>query len=345
MISQSTLFQSLKLNSVAAGILLTLCGSLAVTANATLLDHTKVSGPESCGECHTNEVEAWKKTPHSLTFNEMHRRPEAQAIAEKLGIRRVRSESLCLSCHYTPKLDEAGATAVIAGVSCESCHGEAKDWINVHNDYGTHKTKAAEPAEHRDARVAKAVAAGMLNPRNLYAVASNCFECHLVPNEKLVNVGGHPAGSPDFELVSWLHGEVRHNFLRSDGKGNADNTPERKRVMFVIGNILDLEHSLRGTALATEKGPYAVTLARRANAVRTRLTDIQAKAPTPEVAAILEAAQVKLSLHNQADLTAAADKIAALGRSFADAHNGANLAALDALIPAPANYRGAPHQP
>ena len=48
---------------------------------AALLDHTKVSGPESCGECHTNEVEAWKKTPHSFTFNEMHRRPEAQAIA------------------------------------------------------------------------------------------------------------------------------------------------------------------------------------------------------------------------------------------------------------------------
>ncbi len=319
-----------------------LVSTLALSAG--LLDHTKVSGPESCGECHTNEVEAWKKTPHSLTFNEMHRLPEAQAIADKLGIRRVRSESLCLQCHYTPQADDTGGSTVIAGVSCESCHGEAKDWVNVHNDYGSHKTKEAEPAAHREERLAKSVAAGMLNPRNLYAVASNCFECHLVPNEKLVNVGGHPAGSPDFELVSWLHGEVRHNFLRTDGKGNADNTPERKRVMFVVGTILDLEHSLRGTALATERGPYAITLARRAAAVRTRLAEIQGKAATPEVGEIVELAQaVKLSLNNGPELVAAADKVAALGRKFADTHDGAALAALDALIPAPADYRGKAH--
>jgi hypothetical protein len=316
----------------------------ALPLSAELLDHTKVAGPESCGECHSNEVEAWKKTPHSLTFNEMHRRPEAQAIADKLGIRRVRSESLCLQCHYTPMADDAGGTTVIAGVSCESCHGEAKEWINVHNDYGTFKTKEAEPAEHRDERLAKSVAAGMLNPRNLYAVASNCFECHLVPQEKLVNVGGHPAGSPDFELVSWLHGEVRHNFLRTGGKENADNTPERKRVMFVVGNILDLEHSLRGTSLATERGNYAVTLARRAASVRARLADIQSKAPTEEVGAIVEIAHgVKLSLNNGAELSAAADKIADLGRKFADAHDGAALAPIDELIPAAADYLGQAH--
>ncbi len=315
------------------------------SASAALLDHTKVKGPESCGECHAKEVESWKLTPHSTTNTEMHRRPEAQEIASKLGIRRLRSESTCMSCHYTPQQSDTGSVEIVAGISCESCHGESADWINVHNDYGIHKTKEAEPAAHRDERLAKSVAAGMLNPRNLYAVAANCFECHLVPNEKLVNVGGHPAGSPDFELVSWLHGEVRHNFLRTGGAGNADNTPERKRVMFVVGNILDLEHSLRGTALATERGPYAITLARRAAAVRTRLADIQAKAPTDEVAAIVEIAQgVKLSLNNGEELSAAADKVAELGRKFADAHDGGALASLDALIPAPADYRGKAHE-
>jgi len=318
---------------------------LLPVAFAAAPNPAKVSGPESCGECHSNEVEAWKKTPHSLTFNEMHRRPEAQDIANKLGIKRLRSESLCISCHYTQKADAGSEIAVIAGVSCESCHGVAKDWINVHNDYGAFKTKQAEPADHRKDRMAKAVAAGMLNPRNLYSVAANCFECHLVPNEKLVNEGGHTAGSAEFELVSWLHGQVRHNFLRGEGKSNVDNTVERKRVMFVIGTILDLEHSLRGTALATAKGTYAVTLARRANAVRARLADIQTKAPNAEVAAIVQIAQgVKLSLNNGAELTGAADKIAELGRKFADTNDGATLAALDALIPAPAVYRGTARQ-
>ncbi len=321
-----------------------LAAVVPITQSAEL-NATKVAGAESCAECHTHEVEAWKKTPHNLTFNEMHRRPAAQEIAGKLGIKRLRSESLCISCHYTSKTNEAGEATVVAGVSCESCHGEAKAWINVHNDYGIFKTKQAESAEHREARIAKAIGAGMLNPRNLYAVAANCFECHLVPNERLVNEGGHAAGSADFELVSWLHGEVRHNFLRTDGKSNADNTPERKRVMYVIGSILDLEHSLRGTALATVKGSYAVTMARRANAVRTRLADIQSKAPTPEVAEIVQIAQaLKLSLNQKAELTAAADKIAALGRKFADASHGAALAAIDALIPAPEAYRGKAHQ-
>ena len=64
----------------------------------------------------------------------------------------------------------------------------------------------------------------MRNPVNVYLLAQSCYRCHTVPDERLVNVGGHHAGSLDFELVSWSQGTVRHNFVRTDGKVNAEVT-------------------------------------------------------------------------------------------------------------------------
>ena len=61
----------------------------------------------------------------------------------------------------------------------------------------------------------------MNNPHNIYLIARQCYDCHTVPNERLVNVGGHLAGSQDFELVAWSQGMVRHNFLRTGGTTNA----------------------------------------------------------------------------------------------------------------------------
>ncbi len=311
-------------------------------------DPSKVVGAESCGECHSTAVEAWKQTHHFKTFEELHRRPEAREIAGKLDMRRIKDEGLCVTCHYTAKIEEAGAEPnIIAGVSCESCHGPAKDWINIHNDFGEGVTEAAnETPEHRAMRIQKSREAGMIRPENIYDVASNCFGCHLVPNERLVNTGGHTAGSADFELVSWMHGEIRHNFFRTHGESNADNTPERKRLLFVVGMILDLENSLRATAIAKDKATYGITMAQRANTMRKKLAQVNGIAPTPEVTSIIEIANgVQLKLNNEEELTAAAEKIRELGRSFAAAHDGSALGALDPYVPAPERYHGTPYAP
>src|SRR5271170_4867790 len=71
-------------------------------------DPAKIMGAENCNECHAPMVEAWKLTHHYDTFNSMHRRPEAKDISTKLGIRRIKDESLCLKCHYTDKIDDSG---------------------------------------------------------------------------------------------------------------------------------------------------------------------------------------------------------------------------------------------
>lgn len=338
MAPRTTETRSLKLFCILAGVAIA-GGALGSP------DPAKVQGPESCGECHKQEVEAWKLTHHFSTFNDMHRTDEAKAIAEKMGIRRIKSESLCLDCHYTSKVTADGP-AVIAGVSCEACHGAAHDWINIHNDYGKGFTKATEPADHRAARLAGALKGGMLRPDDIYSVAQNCYQCHIVKDEKLVNVGGHSAGSATFSLVSYSQGEVRHNFLDSGGKVNAVDTPERTRMLFAVGTLLDLEYSLRAVARSTVKATYAITYGHRVKAIKAQLAKINELAPTAEIGAVLAATdKIALKLNNADELNAAADKVQGLARAFSVAHNGSDLAGIDSLLPGPDTYKGTVYQP
>jgi len=302
------------------------------------MDAAKVVGAQKCGECHKFEVEAWKLTPHFKTFADMHKSQDGLDISTKMGIKRIKSESLCLTCHYTVQ-KKAGEVEVVSGVSCESCHGPALDWLNLHNDKKL----------SRDQKRAKSQAAGMLRPDDVYSVASNCYQCHLVPNEKLVNVGGHSAGTPGFDLVAWSQGMVRHNFLLDDGtegKVNKQDSQNRLRMLFVMGKILDVEFSLRGVASATQKATYAVTMAHRVADARAQLAAIQKLAPTDEVKAISDIANgVSLKLNNAAELTAAADKVGELGKKFATTQTGDKLAAVDPLIPKSDKYRGDGYKP
>ncbi|MEO6873095.1 MAG: cytochrome c family protein [Chthoniobacterales bacterium] len=313
--------------------------SLGLAAQVHEIDPTKVVGSQKCGECHKYEVEAWKKTPHFATFDSMHRSPAGQKIATALGIKRIKGESLCLTCHYTVQAKAGGAPEPISGVSCESCHGAAADWLNIHNDKKL----------SREERRTKSAAAGMIRPEDMYSVAANCYQCHLVPNEKLVNTGGHTAGSAGFELVSWSQGMVRHNFLTPEGKEGKVNKADdqnKQRMMFATGAILDLEYSLRGVASATDKATYGITMAQRANALRKKLADIQKAAPTDEMAQIVTIANAAaLKLNNKAPLDEAADKVAELGRKFSSTETGDKLAGLDPMIPKPAQYKGTPYQP
>jgi hypothetical protein len=298
------------------------------------LDPHQVLGVESCEKCHAAEISVWKQTPHHETFATLHRKPEAQQIAKKMGIESFKENSACTKCHYTVKKHGIGSEAV-AGVSCESCHGAAQGWVNVHNDYGgSGITKDAESAEHRIERLRASIHGGMRNPVNVYMVAQSCYRCHTVPDERLVNVGGHNEGSMDFEMVSWSQGMIRHNFLRSNGQSNEASSPERLRQLFMAGMIADLEFSLRATAAATEKATFGINSAQRASRAAKRLQAAQGKLDQPLLEEIQTVfSRVKLKLNNSAELTEAADRIAALGVRFAATVKGEDLAAMDAYIP------------
>lgn len=316
-----------------------------VAEDVTLLpaikcDPAHVVGAETCAKCHEGELKQWKLTPHFATFETLHRKPEAKEIVKKLGLKSVKRNDTCVSCHYTrQQVDER--VRVVAGVSCESCHGGAKDWLAMHNDYGGPAvTKADESAGHRESRIKASVAAGMNNPVNLYLVARQCLACHTTPDEELVNVGGHAAGSLEFELVSWSQGMVRHNFLRTNGTENATLSPAQLRVMYVVGVMADLEASFRATAKATTKATFGTTSAQRAAGLKQKLYDIDLLIDNSFVEKAMEVALSEpLKLGRSEALSAAADLIGQAASDFAVAADGEKLEPLDPLIPQPEKYR------
>jgi hypothetical protein len=191
-----------------------------------------------------------------------------------------------------------------------------------------------ETAEHLRQRIEQSIARGMNNPHNVYLIAKQCYNCHTVPNERLVNVGGHSAGSPGFELVAWSQGIVRHNFLRTGGNTNGESTPAQLRVLYVVGVMTDLEYSLRAMAAATELANFGVTSAQRAARMKQRLHEIQQLVKEPTIAPALEAlATVEPRLGNSAALLAAADAVGKAAYAFADQADGARLSAIDSFLP------------
>jgi hypothetical protein len=303
-------------------------------------DPSKVNTAETCAKCHSNEVQTWKQTPHFQTFEQLSRNPEAKQICSNLGLRSVKRSDVCIDCHFTTK-EIDGRVKAIAGVSCESCHGASVDWISIHNDYGgPMATKEDETPEHRAARLDECTSLGMRNTRDLYLIASSCYQCHTVPNERLVNVGGHNAGSEDFELVRWSQGMVRHNFLRTEGEYNAESDSSRLRVMYVVGLIADLEFSTRATANATEKSNYGLKVANRAAKAAVKLYEVQQRIDNSFVQSALESfAGAELRVNNRASLLVIADQIQVAGRRFAMSSDGSELAAMDELLPDPSTYK------
>lgn len=316
-----------------------ICGPLAAHA-----DNTKIEGPNACSECHKDEAAAWQESHHFKTFREMPRRKEGRAIAKKMGFRRVKGADLCMSCHFTvQQASQNKKPKAIAGISCESCHGGGKEWIKRHSEFSG-KTEETETREEEAARWQFADSKGMIRPATIYRLAKNCYSCHVVPQEDLVNVGGHPAGS-DFELVSWSQGEVRHNSWYSKGN-NEEASPGRKRILFLVGQGVELERALRAIGEANRRKKYAFAMAERADKARKILAKAANAAPNiPELSKMVQYGHsAGLKLKNAGALNAAADAVAKEILSLISKHDGTQLAAIDPLIPPPSAYKGQARQ-
>lgn len=314
-----------------------ICGLLVMCTSAFANeDPEKIMGADSCKECHNHagNIAAWEASTHFKTFREMPRSDKAEEIAGKLEIRRIRTDSKCANCHFTMQT-KGSRVAAVHGISCESCHGEAKDWIKVHSD----ETK------DRAARMTEAQSLGMISPHQSYLVAQNCFQCHTVPDEELVNKGGHPAGS-DFELVAWSQGEVRHNLLKSENKENVEAPIEQKRKLYITGRLLDLEHSLRALANATEDGAFATAMTLRVNNAKAKVEEINGQQKAAEFDAIIAAAgSAELKINNKDALIKTAVQIAEQAKKWSEAANGADLGGVDSLLPSADQYKGAVYTP
>ena len=94
------------------------------------------TGEQRLREVPCPEIQAWKNTPHATTFDQLHRRPEAKSIAKKLELNLIKHTGRCVACHSTQQTNVSGNIHTIAGVSCESCHVAAKDWLDIDDDHG-----------------------------------------------------------------------------------------------------------------------------------------------------------------------------------------------------------------
>ncbi len=235
----------------------------------------KVSGRQVCTICHVAEQAAWEKSSHNTKAWSLLSHPKAEGFAKALGVTDIKGNSACTQCHGTQQVKQ-GKLVIAEGNSCESCHGGsggANGWLKQHFDFGTGRKltrgitiaqlledRAKETPAHRAAREQACQAAGMNRSADAFDIAANCLQCHLVPNEKLIDAG-HPMSSR-FEFVEWAQGEVRHNFLFDPTKnadvptGWSDRQPggtadSRKRLMYVAGQLADLFVNLQIRANVT----------------------------------------------------------------------------------------------
>ena len=309
----------------------------------------KIIGAEQsengCVNCHAREVEVWKQTPHFSTFEKRHRSDRANEIQANLGRtgskKSMKRASDCRQCHYTSQLAN-NRIRPISGVSCESCHGPGMEWNNIHNKAGGDISASTmrwgegrqESPDQRAKRLAAAAAKGMIHSEMIYEIATNCFGCHTVPNESLVNKGKHKAGS-DFDLVVWSQGQVRHNYLSSDGAPasptNRPATTAEKRYRYVIGAMVDLEYTLKNLANVKEKGgAFHKAMVERANRVRKKIDAVLNAAPIATLSAALGSVPSPITEATAigADLP---DKVGAATQKFAG--ESVDLSAIDSQIP------------
>jgi hypothetical protein len=279
-------------------------------------DYSNIIGPNGCMSCHAQATKVWKASPHQKNFRKFHKNKKAKKIAKRLGIKRIKKSDLCMTCHYT----HTDRRKVVAGISCESCHSPAKNWLNVHNT-------------GEKGRIAKMEKAGMTHPRDIYGLAKNCMSCHFMQKEELIEIGQHMQLDA-FEFVSWSQGMIRHNYNRSDDGSNAPSSKKKKRLMYITGRVVDLEQGLRGVAEVEKKTNYAVNVAKRTKKALGHLELILKEVEIKEIKTILDLGRkAALKPGNRASLIRTANQVSVKIKGFLKKKNHGDLSAIDKLIP------------
>lgn len=159
----------------------------------------KFLGSQSCSSssCHGGAGEKSSQYTIWSTHDFHHARPYAtletarsERLAEVLKIGNAAESPRCTVCHapfQTVPAERRGPDVHITeGVSCETCHGPAENWLRSHTrpDY-THADR---------------VAAGMRDMHDLYVRANTCVACHQNIDPE-IRAAGHP------ELIFEMDGQ------------------------------------------------------------------------------------------------------------------------------------------
>ena len=287
--------------------------SLLSLSNGHVYAEPHAVGPEKCQKCHKEETKVWEGTKHFKSFKKVHKNKNARKIVKAIGERRMKKSDTCVLCHYTAAKN-TDKVKLVAGPSCESCHGNASEWLNIHNDYGGEGVKRdAETAKHKAARHKNAAAAGMIWPSQLYDVAANCMSCHGLANPALSaeHAGAmldndHPLNA-DFEIVAYSQGSVRHRFYPPDMTKNQEMSDAEKARLYVVGQAAALVSATEAVS-KSDHPKYAEAQAKRIATATAVLESI--KGSVPEAGNLLanpsaDAGRALAAAIKDADLTGA----------------------------------------
>ncbi len=219
-------------------------------SDAATSDHA-YSGWQNCDFCHgrtsdlaidenlrqdvlvasLKESNVWRHDDkHALAARVLYpdatERNLAYHMQQALGDARYEAlvESDCQACHaagqpldpdYTAKPDNQIRLRHDHGVTCEACHGPAKDWIHPHWEERTH-WRYKTPSEKQED--------GLVNLRNPVIKARKCLSCHLgsVAEKKVVTHEMYAAGHPPlagFDVATFSLAMPRHWVPLSERSG------------------------------------------------------------------------------------------------------------------------------
>lgn len=142
------------------------------------------------GHGNNAHVEWTRKDVHGRAYLTLLNARSRQ-IAAAAGLRSATDSTACTTCHApmanVPEELFINPVDVTRGLSCESCHGPAEDWIRFHT--------------RPDVTHADRVLAGMRDLSTAYARANQCVACHQAMPSDLLRAG-HP------ELIFELDGQT-----------------------------------------------------------------------------------------------------------------------------------------
>ncbi len=161
-------------------------------------------GPANCSGCHARQNEWWFADPHYRSADRFFDRdPTAVKIARLYGLPfgdTTKGRQLCMDCHGTV-VSGKESRDVLDGVSCESCHGAAADWLDPHKDETDKHLGRRRPGHQAALRLGKA------DLGDQRTRAATCAGCHYVVDPRLLSAG-HPSGR-EFDYAAGI-AEVRH---------------------------------------------------------------------------------------------------------------------------------------
>jgi hypothetical protein len=127
----------------------------------------------------------------------------AQRIAKIMNLKPADQEPRCLGCHALnpPESERARKFDASDGVSCESCHGAAYNWLGGHTDSKSWPHEKSIMPEY-----------GMKDLRDPAVRTENCARCHIGDKDNSVDHELIAAGHPDlvFELAAFTAAMPKH---------------------------------------------------------------------------------------------------------------------------------------